>query len=185
MCSWPTGRTRNRKRRPAALPQASFVCLKVLRPFAVFDVELSPAQGDVQSGGPGGRGAGGPGGVPHQASMRKTDRSTPPGRRPPTGRRRRRTGRGGRARPAATSPGYRASRWPPGGTGEGRPTGRGACPCGCGGRGCAGAAGRQRGRSARRRPRTPTGPGPGRPPPAGAPRRSLQKGGQFPMRSRS
>ena len=47
-------------------PRASFVCLKVLRPFAVFDVELSPAQGDVQSGGPGGRGAGGPGGVPQQ-----------------------------------------------------------------------------------------------------------------------
>ena len=66
MCSWPTGRTRNRKRRPAVKPRASFVCLKVLRPFAVFDVELSPAQGDVQSGGPGGRGAGGPGGVPHQ-----------------------------------------------------------------------------------------------------------------------
>ena len=38
----------------------------MLRPFAVFDVELSPAQGDVQSGGPGGRGAGGPGGVPQQ-----------------------------------------------------------------------------------------------------------------------
>ena len=39
---------------------------KSVAPFAVFDVELSLAQGDVQSGGPGGRGAGGPGGVPQQ-----------------------------------------------------------------------------------------------------------------------
>ena len=76
MCSWPTGRTRNRKRRPAALPQASFVCLKVLRPFAVFDVELSPAQGDVQSGGPG-AGALEARRCPQQGAIRKTDRSTP------------------------------------------------------------------------------------------------------------
>ena len=37
-----------------------------LRPLRYSMWELSPAQGDVQSGGPGGRGAGGPGGVPHQ-----------------------------------------------------------------------------------------------------------------------